>query len=196
MGRIFNLLGSADRKEEGVVASGLPIFFASLVLVAFSLAFAVVNGGTFASQRLAQTTMSSLDSVLSTIQVRGSVTAIDANDDGAVDENDRIVFDVANVPGGIAVLVDPTDPAGSLVINYADARERVPGIAYAVSEVRGDGDNLLESGELFEISVQPPSGSTLHANETFNLEIVPPGGGVLTISRTIPPATDRVIDLH
>ncbi|MFQ5472462.1 MAG: hypothetical protein ACE5FA_06215, partial [Dehalococcoidia bacterium] len=77
-----------------------------------------------------------------------------------------------------------------------DAQARVADATYTVNEILGDGDNLLENGELFEITVVIPGTSTLVANEVFTLEVVPPSGGTALISRTMPPEIDNVMDLH
>jgi archaellin len=79
-------------------------------------------------------------------------------------------------------------------MNYIDAQARVADVVYTVLEIQGDGDNLLENGELFEINVAP--GGALDPNEIFTIEVVPPQGGTLLINRTIPPEIDTVMDLH
>jgi archaellin len=196
MKKLFKLLGSLGQKEEGMAGPAAAIILSSFVIVGSSLAFVVTNAGTFSSQKVAETVMGTLDSVLGTIQLGGPVTVIDANDDGVIDESDHIVLDLRNVPGGSPVLIDPTASSDSLIINYADAQDRVPGVAYSVAKINGDGDDFLESGELFEITVQPPAGSRLDANETFSLEIMPPGGAPLIIERTMAAATDRVTGLN
>ena len=196
MRQLLKLLGNLGRKEEGMAGPAAAIILSSFVVVGSSFAFAVVNSGTFGAQQVTETVMASLDSVLGTLELRGPVTVIDVNDDGAIDESDHIVLDLRNVPGGGPVLVDPSADMGSVIINYADAQDRMPGVAYSVAEVSGDGDNLLETGELFEMAVKPPAGSSLDVNETFSLEIMPPGGALLIIDRTMPPATDRVMSLH
>ena len=196
MKKLLKLLSSLARKEEGVTAPATAIIFTSFIIVGSSLAFGVLNAGTYGSQQVSETLMASLDSVLSTLEMRGAATVIDVNDDGVIDESDHIVFGLRNVPGGIPVLLDPSANTGTVIINYADAQDRVPGIAYTVAEISGDGDNLLETGELFEITVKPPAGSGLDVNETFGLEIMPPGGAVLIISRTMPPLIDKVTNLH
>jgi len=196
MKKLVKLLGSLGRKEEGMTGPAAAIILSSFVVVGSSLAFVVVDTGTFGAQEVAETVMASLDSVLGTLELGGPVTVIDVNDDGVIDESDHIVLDLRNVPGGSPVLVDPSASSGSLLINYADAQDRVPGVAYAVAKISGDGDDFLERGELFEITVRPPAGSRLDVNETFSLEVMPPGGALLIIERTMAPATDRVTGLH
>ncbi len=196
MKKLLQLLGNLGRKEEGMAGPAAAIILSSFVVVGSSLAFVVVNAGTFSAGEVAETVMGSLDGVLGALQPVGPVTAIDVDDDGVIDESDNIVLDLRNVPGGSPVLVDPSASSGALIINYVDAQNRVPGVPYAVAKINGDGDDFLEPGELFEIAVNPPPGSRLDANETFSLEIMPPGGALLIIERTMSPATDRVTGLH
>ena len=196
MKKLIKLLANLGRKEEGMAGPAAAIVLSSFVVVGSSLAFVVANTGTFSAQKVTETVMASLDSVLGTLQLGGPVTVIDANDDGVIDASDHIVLDLRNVPGGSPVLIDPTASSDSLIINYVDAQDRVPGVPYAVAKINGDGDDFLETGELFEITVQPPAASRLDTNETFSLEIVPPGGAPLIVERTMAPATDRVTGLH
>jgi archaellin len=196
MKTLWKLIGALWRNEEGMAGPASAILLSSFVVVGSSLAFVVVNTGAFSTGQVADTVMGSLDSVLGTLQPVGAVTVIDVNEDGTIDENDQIVLDLRNVPGGSPVLVDPSASTDSLLVNYVDADDRVPGIAYAVAKISGDGDDFLEAGELFEIAVQPPSGSTLDANETFSLEITPADGAPLIIERTMSAAADRVTGLH
>lgn len=109
---------------------------------------------------------------------------------------EELVFNLANSAGGEPVLVDPAATTNSTVINWIDADDRIADTTYTVNEILGDGDDLLEPGELFEVTVDTPSGSNLDPNETFTLEVVPPAGGVSLISRTMPPEIDLVMDLH
>jgi archaellin len=196
MKKLLKLLANLGRKEQGMAGPAAAIILSSFVVVGSSLAFVVTNTGTFSAQKVSETMMASLDTVLGTLQLGGPVTVIDANDDGVIDESDHIVLDLRNVPGGSPVLIDPTASSDSLIINYADAQDRVPGVVYSVAKINGDGDDFLESGELFEFTVQPPAGSRLDANETFSLEIMPPGGAPLIIERTMAAATDRVTGLN
>ena len=58
-------------------------------------------------------------------------------------------------------------------------------------------DNMLEEGELAEITVDLSGLTTaLAANTAFNLEIKPPTGAVLNINRTTPAAIQPVMDLN
>jgi len=70
-----------------------------------------------------------------------------------------------------------------------------------------NGNNLLETGEQFEITIDindlTPSGGALtiptgliQANDTFTLEVKPALGSTITVQRQMPPAIEPVMDLH
>ena len=66
-----------------------------------------------------------------------------------------------------------------------------------------DADNLLETGEQFEVTIDLNDlgdGQTLSENMTsndyFNIEVKPSIGSTITVQRTLPPATADIIDLH
>jgi len=64
-------------------------------------------------------------------------------------------------------------------------------------------NNLLEQGEQFEITLDLTSlgenktlSENLTANDTFNIQVKPSLGSTITIQRTLPPAIEKVMDLH
>ncbi len=71
----------------------------------------------------------------------------------------------------------------------------LPNIVWTVNWLVGDGDNLMEAGELAEITIDV-SAQNLGANQAFTLEVKPPLGGTSVIARTTPAGLDAVIDLH
>ncbi len=196
MFKFKGLLGSLHKREEGITGLETAIILIAFVIVASVFAFVVLSTGLFSAERGKETVFAGLEKARGNLEVRGAVTVIDANTDGAIDSNDNIVFNLANAAGGFPVLVDPAATTNSVVVNYIDAQDRVADATYTVNEIQGDGDNLLETGELFEITVNPPGTSTLVANEIFTLEVVPPQGGTLLIERTMPAEIDTVMDLH
>ena len=197
------LFGDINKREEGITGLETAIILIAFVIVASVFAFVVLSTGLFSADRGKETVFAGLEKARGNMEVRGSVTVMDNNGDGAIDDtvivdedNDSIVFNVANAAGGEPVSVDPDATTNSTVINYIDEDGREANVPYTVNEILGDGDSLLEPGELFEIIVELPTGSSLDPNETFTLEVVPPAGGVSLISRTMPPQIDAVMDLH
>ena len=196
MHKVKRLFSSLHNKEEGITGLETAIILIAFVIVASVFAFVVLSTGLFSAERGKETVFAGLEKARGNLEVRGALTVIDVNADGAITTADDIIFNLANAAGGFPVLVDPAATTNSVVINYIDAQDRVADATYTVTEIQGDGDNLLETGELFEITVNPPGTSTLVPNEIFTLEVVPPQGGTLLIERTMPPEIDTVMDLH
>jgi flagellin FlaB len=197
------LFSNIHKKEDGITGLETAIILIAFVIVASVFAFVVLSTGLFSADRGKETVFAGLEKARGNMEVRGAITVMDGNGDGDIDDqanapdpNDSIVFNIANAAGGEPISVDELATTNSTVINYIDAQDRVPDTDYTVNEILGDADSLLEPGELFEITVELPTGSSLVANETWTLEVVPPAGGVSLIARTMPPEIDAVMDLH
>lgn len=182
--------------EGGVTGLETAIILIAFVIVASVFAFVVLSTGLFSAERGKDTIFAGLERARANLEVRGAVTVADANASGTITSADNAKFSVALAAGGTPVTVDPAATSNSVVVNYIDAESRTADVTYTVAKTLGDTDNLLEVGELFEITVAPPGTSTLVANEVFTLEVVPPQGGTLLINRTMPPVIDLVMDLH
>jgi hypothetical protein len=96
---------------------------------------------------------------------------------------DNVVLTLANAAGGQAV--DMT--GGTTIIAYLDADTLASNITnYVLSKLGGaDGDNLLETSELFEIRVDVSTYGLTNRDE-FTIDITPASGAVLTVGRSIP----------
>jgi flagellin FlaB len=197
MSKFSKLLSRLHKGEDGITGLETAIILIAFVIVASVFAFVVLSTGLFSAERGKETVFAGLEKARGNLEVRGALTVSDSGAlAGTIEDDDEIIFNLANAAGGFPVLVDPAATSNSVVINYIDAQARVADTTYTVNEIQGDGDNLLENGELFEISVNPPTGSTLVTNEIFTLEVVPSAGGTLLIERTMPPEIDLVMDLH
>jgi flagellin FlaB len=192
MRKLVRLFSSIHKREEGITGLETAIILIAFVIVASVFAFVVLSTGLFSAERGKETVFAGLEKARGNLEVRGAVTATSAVPP-AVDD---LVFNVGLAAGGSAMLIDPTATTNTIAINYIDAEDRVPNTTWTVTEVQGDGDNLLENGELMEITVAVPATSSLDTNEVFTLEVVPPTGGTLLINRTMPPQIDLVMDLH
>jgi flagellin FlaB len=187
--RLFN-------REDGITGLETAIILIAFVIVASVFAFVVLSTGLFSAERGKETVFAGLEKARGNLEVRGALTVVDENTDGAIDENDDIVFNVALAAGGFPISLDPAAYTNTVVINWIDAQDRIPDTTYTVDWILTDGDDLLEVGELAQVTVAVPSGSSLVENEIFTLEVVPPSGGTLLINRTMPPSIDDVMDLH
>jgi flagellin FlaB len=183
-------------REDGITGLETAIILIAFVIVASVFAFVVLSTGLFSSERGKEAVFAGLEKARGNLEVRGALTVSDINTDGTIDSNDEIVFNVALAAGGFPISLDPAAYTNTVVVNWIDAQDRVADTDYSVNWILHDSDTLLEVGELAEITVNPPAGSSLGQNETFTLEVVPPSGGTNLIERTMPPAIDDVMDLH
>ena len=192
MRRLFRLFN----REDGITGLETAIILIAFVIVASVFAFVVLSTGLFSAERGKETVFAGLEKARGNLEVRGALTVIDTDTNGTIDSSDEIVFNAALAAGGFPISLDPSAYTNTVVVNWIDAQDRVPDSGYTVTWILDDGDDLLENGELAEVTVNPPTGSTLAENEIFTLEVVPPSGGTLLINRTMPPEIDDVMDLH
>jgi len=195
-GRLARLFRSLHNKQEGITGLETAIILIAFVIVASVFAFVVLSTGLFSAERGKETVFAGLEKARGNLEVRGALTVTDIPPSGTIDDNDEIRFNVALAAGGFPISIDPAAYTNTVVINYIDAQNRLADVDYTVDWILSDGDILLEVGELAEITVNPPTGSTLVPNEIFTLEVIPPSGGTNLINRTMPPAIDDVMDLH
>ena len=194
MNRFKRLLSRAARAEEGITGLETAIILIAFVVVATVFAFVVLSTGLFSSERGKEAVYAGLQKTRGTLELRGSVIA---NTDGT--NVTTLVFDMANAAGGEPVNMDPVALSNKVVIDYRDNTINQPNIVWTVNWLVGDGDNLMEAGELGEITIdlsaQTPA-VTLGANVAFVVEVKPSLGGTMVIARTTPAGLDPVVDLH
>ena len=87
------------------------------------------------------------------------------------------------------------------MISFSDVNNQINNVTYTTTVVTGDNDNLLEAGELLEVSIdltQAAFGTnTIGTNQTFSLEVKPPSGSYLVVQRTTPASINQsVINLN
>jgi flagellin FlaB len=195
-GRLTRLFRSLHKKEEGITGLETAIILIAFVIVASVFAFVVLSTGLFSAERGKETVFAGLEKARGNLEVRGALTVTDTDTNGTIDSSDEIEFNVGLAAGGFPISLNPSAYTNTVVINWIDAQDRVADVSYTVTWILDDGEDLLEVGELAELTVNPPAGSTLATNEMFTLEVVPPSGGTLLINRTMPPEIDDVMDLH
>lgn len=186
-------------EEAGITALETAIILIAFVVVASVFAFTMLSAGTFSTERGKEAIYAGLSEVQSSMQLKGGVIAI-ASSEGASETVDSLVFTVANVLDGEPVDLT-TGSEAVVVFEYRDETQRVS-VAndnWTVSWLgKHDSDELLELGELAEISVDLTSGltNTLGINTTFVLEMKPPSGAILNMQRTTPAYMNVVNDLN
>ena len=183
------------KDEEGITALETAIILIAFVVVATVFAFTILSAGTFSTERGKEAIYAGLAEVSASMEMKGDLLALSSTV-GTSATIDSLVFTVGNALGGEAINLSTTDRV--VHIEYRDITQRKAIDDWTMSWlVRTDSDDLLESGELVEITVPITSLATgLGVNTEFALEIKPPTGPVLNIERSTPAYIELVNDLN
>ena len=190
MKKLSKMFKNLVREEKGVSALETAIILIAFVVVAAIFAFTILSAGTTSTEQSKEAIYAGLSEVRSSMEIRGAVVA---ETNGTQVNN--LIFSVANAAGGDAI--DLTAPiSNTLIIDYRDDAQRSANVAWTLTWiVRNDTDDLLEEGELAEISVDVSGLTTpLAANTQFAMEVKPGQGGVVVVERTTPAFLDTIIE--
>ncbi len=183
------------RQEAGITGLETAIVLIAFVVVAAVFSFVVLSAGLFSSERGKETVYAGLQKTRGSMELTGGVIAT-TNGTQITD----ITFGVTLAAGGDQVNLDNADTTNRTVISYIDTVVTDNDLAYATTEVVGDGDKLLEPGELAEVTIALDTACAtcvVTANETFWLEVKPPSGSYLVIQRTTPATmSDTIVNLN
>jgi archaeal flagellin FlaB len=193
LSHIKRLLQRLHKEDAGITALETAIILIAFVVVASVFAFTMLSAGTFSTERGKEAVYAGLAEVQSSMVVKGSVLA-EAESAGQNATINKVIVTVANAMGGVAIDMS-VPPSNTVQIEYRDAKQRATIDDWEVINLVGDDDNLLESGELFEITIPLSSTIGLTSNTEFVAEIKPPSGAVLNIQRTTPAFIEMVNDL-
>jgi len=193
MRKLLARMGRRWSDENGITGLETAIILIAFVVVASVFAFVVLSTGLFSSERGKETVYSGLQKTRGNIELRGSVIA---NTTGT--RVDTIVMDLGNAAGGDPVNLDPAATVNKTVMAYIDDAATDNDLTYTTSWIVGDSDNLLEPGELAEVTITIPATINIANNHTFTIEIRPPLGAYLVVQRTTPAgsALETVVNLR
>jgi len=212
--KMKNKMKMLMKDQSGITALETAIILIAFVVVAAVFAFTILSAGTFSTEQSRAAIYAGLAEVQGSIELRGSVIA-----EGIADTRVTTAsFTIANVAGGNPVDLtspDPNDADGSgscagglatssnhyVVVYYRDSRQLHEDLCWAYAFVgENDGDELLEGGELAELTVPltvlGTGSNALTETTSFAIELKPPHGSVLLIERTTPDHIDTINDLH
>lgn len=187
-----------DKNERGQAALEAAIILIAFVVVASVFAFAVLSAGTASTAKGEQAIYAGLQQVQSSMAMKGALV-IEKN--ASASTVDNVIFDLSLVSGSAPVNLDDAAASKVVVISYRDATQSVPNLTWTADFLvfgeSGTADNLLEEGELAEITVDLAGSSvTLGTNTPFTLEVKPPTGAVIQINRTTPAALEDYMELR
>ena len=192
-----NLIRKANREERGITGLETAIILIAFVVVATVFAFVVLTTGIFSAERGKETVFAGLQKARGTMEVRGGIVAQAAGDPLAIT---TIEFQVSTTAGGDPIPLDPDATSNRTVIAYRSAGVVNNDLVYTATEIVGDGDLLLEPGELFTITVAEADNAdtigALAVNDRFTFEVQTPVGAVVDITRSMPAQFDAVMQLH
>jgi hypothetical protein len=132
-----------------------------------------------------------------TLIVNGSVIATASGEPPSVD---AIVLTLGTIGEPSPVLLDSAAEGERLVISFHSETSFDNDVPYTATEIVGDGDGLLEAGEIAEVRVSVidiDSGAlSIGPMDDWTLQLNSPAGGILEVSRTMPYALQPVNLLH
>ena len=190
-GKIIQRVNPLLRDQRGITGLETAIVLIAFVVVSSVFAFAALSTGLFTTDKAKETIHAGLAEATGTMEMKGSLIAeATAGATGVVSE---LTFQVANAAAGEAIDLSQ----GNTIIRYTDKNQSVTLDTAtefsATDNGSGDGDNLLERGEVFEITIlnmDDQAGTDLTTDlgtdTEFTLEVIPPRGAVLFIQRTTP----------
>ncbi len=161
------------------------------------LATAVLTETEDVLDQFADIVSAGVERVSGNLEVRGSIIATAPDN-----EIDTIQFQLGLFGHGSVLLDSAALDQERLTITCRDAFGFAPLLPYEVTFLVGDGDNLLEPGELVLITLHASDIRTvapeaeLSANSRFTLELLPSVGGIVELGRTLPPILQPVMSLH
>jgi len=184
------------RDERGITGLETAIILIAFVVVATVFAFVVLTTGIFSAERGKETVFAGLQKARGTMEVRGGIVVQATGTPLAIDS---VEFQVSTTAGGDPIPLDPAATSNRTVIAYRSATVVNNDMTYQTTEIVGDGDLLVEPGELFTITLTATDNADLAAltvNERWTLEVQTPVGAVLDITRSLPSQFDAVMQLH
>jgi len=177
-------------------------------VVAAVFAYTVLSAGLFATQKSQEAVYSGLERTQATMELKSSVIAVS---DGTSIK--QLVMTLAIATGGESI--DFTAPSGDssgiatgdnyVTMSIIDKSQRVDNVVWSkVAVGMANGNDLLEPGEQFEITIGGAAGHDLitaldpdlGTNDTFTVEIKTAKGAVLSFERTLPGFINDINDLH
>ena len=197
MEKIQRLLNRTARNEQGITGLETAIILIAFVVVATIFAFVILTTGVFSSERAKETVFAGLEKARGSMEIRGGMVVTATGATLAVAD---IQFAVATSAGGESVPMNPVGVNNRTVIAYRDSLVVDNDVTFTVVDIVGDGDTLLEPGELKVVTINVVTGITpppaLAANERFTIEVQTPVGATLDITRQLPAELREVMQLH
>jgi flagellin FlaB len=196
MKRIAEIIRYRHRDQRGITGLETAIILIAFVTVAAVFGYAVLSAGIFSAEKGKETVYTGLQEARSTMKLVGNVIAT-GNTTAPTPYVSAVKYTIGNSLSGEPIDLTPP-PNNKAVCSYIDSNSHESDITWSCAFVsQNDGDNLLETGEKAEITVDLSGlGTKLVINQQFIIEFKPSNGAVITFERTVPVVIDNVMDLH
>lgn len=203
--RFMKALKNLHHGERGMTGLETAIILIAFVTVAAVFGYAVLSAGLFSAERGKETIYAGLAEAKSNLELSGSVIGMSDNDSIYLR---KILFTVKNAIAGTPIDLGPCDgtdnATNKCVISLTTRNDYFNNVKWTVEDIGADNNNrLLEQGEQFEITINMEDlgenktlSENLTFNDFFNIQVKPSIGSTITVQRTLPPALERVMDLH
>jgi len=219
-GKFAQAVANMHREQRGMTGLETAIILIAFVTVAAVFGYAVLSAGLFSAERGKESVYAGLQQAKANMELSGSaiVYADNTTDNSTTAWTATIIrFTVRNAIAGTPIDMTPNglnttgggtdDTTGEnrCVISMTTADAYWNNIPWDIEAIgNADTDNLLETGEQFEITITwedlgtatAGTAAPLLANDWFNIQVKPMLGSTMTIQRTLPAGLDTVMDLH
>jgi archaeal flagellin FlaB len=203
--KLMRSMSGLHEEQRGMTGLETAIILIAFVTVAAVFSYAVLSAGLFSAERGKETVYAGLAEAKSNLEISGSVIVMSDNVSNAAT---KILFTVKNAIAGTPI--DLTDCDGTptainkCVISFLTAHDYFNNVKWSKQSIgRSNGNNLLESGEQFEITIDLNDlgqgkvlAENLSCNDFFNIQVKPSLGSTITVQRTLPAGLDPIMDLH
>ncbi len=185
------------RNEDAFTGLEAAIVLIAFVVVAAVFSYVVLGAGFFTTQKSQEVVHTGVDQASSSVEVSGPVTVSASG----TDELGAVYLYLQLASGGTAVdmskvtyTVSTTESVYTYVDSSSDDASSYSNvIRTAVGTGTDDGDNLLESLEMVQITIplttqfKTATSTNIGVNDKFNIDIKPDVGAALPVARTAPP---------
>ena len=216
-GKYAKTVAGMHRDERGMTGLETAIILIAFVTVAAVFGYAVLSAGLFSAERGKETVYAGLAQAKANMEISGSVIV---KSDNVTNKATYILFTVRNAIAGTPIDMTPNGNNNSTgvpvltagqnrcIISLTTASAYCNNIEWDIESIGADdNDNLLESGEQFEVTVDlkdlghDAAGAAfadpaLGPNSWFNIQVKPMLGSYMTIQRTLPAGLDSIMDMH
>jgi flagellin FlaB len=199
----MNTISKLIKDQRGMTGLETAIILIAFVTVAAVFGYAVLSAGLFSAERSKETHYAGLNEARSNMELCGSIMAT-SNDSTNLS---TVMFTVKNAVAAASIDMTPCSgksfAANKCIISLTTASDYLSNIKWTRQPIAHDnGNNLLEPGEQFEITVDLNDlgdnislSENLTANDKFTLQVKPAIGATISIQRTLPAAIGPIMDL-